>query len=230
MRVEGHGTQVRHHDGPTLASGASHQGVVEVDADRPQPLDDRVVGPVDAAHQEAAVRIGVLHDRTAVGLRQLDGEPGDRREHAVHVETGVDRLADLAQGLELVHLARQLGTPRLELLDELDAVDRHPAWAANAETMATSRSSKGLTSLRQTPSTPTTSWSRIIGAPIVVRKPATRWRSCRPYSGSASTSGICWALRSRPTRPRRVSRSRGIGCSAMSATDSSERPTALISR
>ena len=51
------------------------------------------------------------------------------------------------------------------------------ACAAKAETIAISRSSNGLTSLRHTPSAPTTSWSRIIGAPMVVRKPATRWRS-----------------------------------------------------
>ena len=54
------------------------------------------------------------------------------------------------------------------------------AWTANAVTIAISRSSNGLTSLRQTASAPTTSSSRSIGAPIVVRKPATRWRSCRP--------------------------------------------------
>ena len=51
------------------------------------------------------------------------------------------------------------------------------ACAANADTMAISRSSNGLTSERQTPRAPTTSSSRIIGAPMVVRNPATRCRS-----------------------------------------------------
>ena len=44
---------------------------------------------------------------------------------SVDVEAGADRLADLAQRLELVDLARQLGAARLQLLHELDAVDRH---------------------------------------------------------------------------------------------------------
>ena len=51
------------------------------------------------------------------------------------------------------------------------------AWPAKAVTIAISRSSNGLTSLRQSDSAPTTSSSRINGAPIVVRKPATRCRS-----------------------------------------------------
>ena len=62
----------------------------------------------------------------------------------------------------------------------------------------------------------------------MVRYPATRCRSCRPYSASASTSEICWALRSSATRPIKVSRSNGIGCSAMYRIDSSDSPTALI--
>jgi hypothetical protein len=65
---------------------------------------------------------------------------------------------------------------------------------------------------------------------MVVRKPATRWMSCRRNSASASTSAICWALRSRPTRPISVSRSTGIGCSTMILIDSSDIPTALINR
>ncbi len=51
------------------------------------------------------------------------------------------------------------------------------AWPANAVTRFCSRSSNGLTSLRQTASAPTTSSSTSIGAPIVVRKPATRCKS-----------------------------------------------------
>ena len=54
------------------------------------------------------------------------------------------------------------------------------AWTANAETIVFSRSSNGLTSLRHTRSPPTTSSSSSMGAPMVVRNPATRWRSCAP--------------------------------------------------
>ena len=46
------------------------------------------------------------------------------------------------------------------------------ACPANAVTIAISRSSNGLTSLRHTFSAPTTSSSSSIGAPMVVRKPA----------------------------------------------------------
>ena len=48
------------------------------------------------------------------------------------------------------------------------------ACAANAETMAISRSSNGLDLVRHTFRAPTTSSSRSIGAPMIVRKPATR--------------------------------------------------------
>ena len=41
----------------------------------------------------------------------------------------------------------------------------------------------------------------------------TRWTSGRPYSGSASTSAICCARRSRATRPVSVARSATNGCS-----------------
>jgi hypothetical protein len=109
-------------------------------------------------------------------------------------------------------------------------MDRHGSLTGGAVTIAFSRSSNGLTSLRQTTMLPTTSSSISMGAAIVVRKPATRWRSLRPQSGSVSTSGICWVVRSRPTRPISVSRSIGIGCSAMYSIDSLDSPTALMSR
>ncbi len=44
----------------------------------------------------------------------------DRGQHLVGVEAGADRLADLGEGLELLHLAPQLGRAVLERGDELD--------------------------------------------------------------------------------------------------------------
>ena len=75
------------------------------------------------------------------------------------------------------------------------------AAAANAVSSVMARSSNGSTSVRHTNSTPMTSSSSIIGAPMVERKPSIRWASCRPKSGSASTSLIWSARRSRPRRP-----------------------------
>ena len=54
------------------------------------------------------------------------------------------------------------------------------AWPANVPRIALARSSNGDTSLRHSDIAPTTSSSRIIGADIVVRKPARSMMSRRP--------------------------------------------------
>ena len=69
----------------------------------------------------------VLEDRASVGPRQLTGAGDDRVEHRVEVERRADRAADLAQRRELLHRARQLARPRLQLLEQphvLDGDDR----------------------------------------------------------------------------------------------------------
>ena len=70
-------------------------------------------------------RLDVLHDRAAVGLGQLDGVLGDRVEDVVDVQAGADGLADHPQRLQLVDLLGEFGLACLELLHELDAIDRH---------------------------------------------------------------------------------------------------------
>ena len=72
------------------------------------------LGPVGArgrGSSRSALR--VLHHRAAVGVGELHGVLDDRLQHLVEVEAGADRLADLAQRLELVHLAGQLLRPVL---------------------------------------------------------------------------------------------------------------------
>ena len=60
---------------------------------------------------------------------------------------------------------------------------------ANSSRSSRSRTSKGATSVRHMDSTPTTSSCRIIGVESRVRKPASRWRSWRPYSASLEHVG-----------------------------------------
>ena len=109
VRIRLDGVEVRHGDRPALLGGTADEGLVEVDPDRAQPLDDLRVGPVDGAHEEATVAFGVLHDRAAVGLGQLDGVLRDRAQDVVDVQAGADRLADLLQRLQLADLAGELG-------------------------------------------------------------------------------------------------------------------------
>jgi hypothetical protein len=66
-----------------------------------------------------------LHDRAAVGPRELDGVHGDGGQDPVHVQARAHGLADVAQRLELPDPLGELGAAGLQLLHELDAVDRH---------------------------------------------------------------------------------------------------------
>ena len=52
VRVQRHGAQVRHGDRSAFPGGAPHEGLVHVDADRAQTLDDAGRRAVGAAHQE----------------------------------------------------------------------------------------------------------------------------------------------------------------------------------
>jgi hypothetical protein len=124
VRVQLRGRQVGHRDRTALPGRPAHQGVLEADADGAEPVHHRLLGAVDRAHVEAALVLGVVQDRPAVGRGQLDRVLGDRGEHLVDVEARAHRLADGAQRLELLDLPCQLRLPRLQLLHEVEAVDR----------------------------------------------------------------------------------------------------------
>ena len=216
VRVEVDRAEIGDGDRATLLRGPADQRRVEVDAYVLQPLDHLGRRPVDAAHQEAALGLVVLHDRAAVGAGQLDGVRGDGGQHLVQVEGRADRLADLAERLELVHLPRELGAPLLHLLDQLDAVDRHRSLSGErgedrhlplverADVVAPER--PVLPRPRRRRSSVRPSWC------------GTRRRAGGPGGrtrGRHVTSAICWARPSSATRPISVSRFIGIGCSAM---------------
>ena len=94
--------------------------LVDVDADRLEPVTDVPARAVRRPHPEEPTLLVVLHERPAVGAGELDGVLDDRREHLVRVERRADRLPDLGQGLHLVDLARELGRACLEHRGELD--------------------------------------------------------------------------------------------------------------
>ena len=170
MGVERDCVEVRDGDRPALPGRAADEGLVEADPDRAQLLDDVRLGVrYTLRTRKQRSLLGVLHDRAAVGPRELDGVLGDGRQHLVDVEARADRLADLAQGLELLHLRGQLAPRASSSWTSLTVLTAIAAWAANAETIVLSLSSNGPTSLRHRLSAPTTSPSRTMGAPITVR-------------------------------------------------------------
>ena len=59
----------------------------------------------------------VLVDGARVGPGELAGVGNDRVEYGVEVEGGAEGLADLAQRLQLLDRAGQLGGPGLELAE-----------------------------------------------------------------------------------------------------------------
>ena len=115
MRVQLDPLEVGDRDRTALQAARPTRVVVEVDADRREPFDHVGVGAVDAARPGSTVPLVVLHDRAAVGPGELDRVHGDGRQHVVDVEARAHRLADLAQRLELLDLAGELGAARLEL-------------------------------------------------------------------------------------------------------------------
>ena len=97
--------------------------VVQRDRDVPQLLEHLVAGAVGRPHEEALLGLVELHQRAAVGAGQLHCVHDDRREHRVEVEAGAHRLPDLAQRLQLIDLAGELGAASLEGAHEVQVAD-----------------------------------------------------------------------------------------------------------
>ena len=85
-----------------------------------EPLGERRVAAGRGPDAEAVLVGVVLHDRAAVRTGEPYGAADDAAQHLVEVQRGADRVADLPQHLELVHLGRQLLAPGAEGRDELD--------------------------------------------------------------------------------------------------------------
>ena len=104
------------------------------------------------------------------------------------------------------------------------------ACAANTPSSSMARSVEGATpwSARRRGHTDHLVVERSSAPTSRVRKPATAWRSWRPYSGSSRTSSICWIVRSSATRPtsaaaaelHRVAR----GCTRRNSAETRPRP------
>ena len=104
--------------------GSPDHRLVEVDAGRPQGVQDRRARPVGRPDAELVSDLVVLHERAAVRPRQLDGEGHDGGEHLVGVEAGAHGLPYLGQRLELLHAAGELGRACFQGAEQLDVAQR----------------------------------------------------------------------------------------------------------
>ena len=86
-------------DRPPLSCRPSDQSFVQLDPEAAQPGQQLRAAGIGRPGQEAAVRFDVLHDRTAVALREADGVEDDLEQHLVEHQGRAHRLPDLAQGL-----------------------------------------------------------------------------------------------------------------------------------
>ena len=113
----------------------------------------------------------VLHDRAAVGAGEPYGAADDAAQHLVGVQAGADRVADLPQHLELVHLAASSLLAGLEgLRSARPAAATIAACAANALQQARlARARTGRPGCATPTARPTTSPPSSIGADIRVR-------------------------------------------------------------
>ena len=93
------------------------------EADASPQLEILVVEVVRGAERELLGRLVVLVDRPAIGARELSGAGDDGRQHRVEIERRADGPADVAEGGELPHRARQLGCARLQLAQEAGILD-----------------------------------------------------------------------------------------------------------
>ena len=97
----------------------------------------------------------VLVDRPAVRARQSwSARDDDRREHRLQVERRADRLADLAQRLELLDRARELRVRASSSWNRRTFSMAITAWAAKVSSSVICLSENGRTSMRRMTMTP----------------------------------------------------------------------------
>ena len=113
MLVEVRAGQVGDLQGTPVECRPSDERRVRPDPHLAQRLQELVAAAEGGADGERLVALVELHDRAAVGAGHPHGVLYDAAEHLVQVEAGGDRVADLAEGLELGHL-------RLERAAQLD--------------------------------------------------------------------------------------------------------------
>jgi hypothetical protein len=151
--------------GSALPGGASDEGLVHVDADRAQPLDDagrvgRRCGPEDRSGSSySMIEPPSVPDSSTACIAIVDSTSSTSRLELTASPTS--RSASSSSTL------RASSAPRLQLLDQLDGVHRHGAWPANARRSPSPARRTGCTSLRQTRGR---------------RRPRRRGASARPWS------------------------------------------------
>src|SRR3990172_2309188 len=101
----------------------THEAFALPKRQRPKRLDDLRIEIVGRANVEHLGRLVVLGDRAGVRARELAGARDDRAEHCLDVEGRADRLADLAQGLQLLDRSGQVLGSGLQFLEEADVLD-----------------------------------------------------------------------------------------------------------
>ena len=155
-----------------------------------EPGQQLVAGAERRPDQEPVGLVVVLHDRAAVGAREAYRVGDDPVQHLVRIEGRAHDLSELAEGLDLLHLGGQIRSAGLQRTHQLDLAERdrrlgrevvqHPHLVVAERRDLRCATSRGL----RRPRRPASSEPR--GA---CGSPASRWRSCRPYSASPSTSG-----------------------------------------
>jgi hypothetical protein len=113
--------------GFTRGGRAAQERAVELDRRCPKGFLQLRARAVAGAQPEAPGRGVELEDRATLSPRQLDGARHNRREYLLKVERRADRLARLAQGMQLFHRLAELPLAPLELLEELDVLYRDSA-------------------------------------------------------------------------------------------------------
>ena len=117
MRIGRFAPEVRDLLGLAARRGPAEKRLADVDARRFQRGDERRLGPGTGPHGEQPGCLVVLEDRSAFGPRKLHRPRDDRGQHLVEIEGRRDRLADLAQGTQLLRRTSQL-------LEKLHVLDR----------------------------------------------------------------------------------------------------------
>jgi hypothetical protein len=89
----------------------------------PSHVDHFVREIVGGAEEELLGALVVLVDGARFGAGELVGARDDGAEHGLEVERGAERLADLAEGLQLLDRAGELGRAGLQLAQQSRVLD-----------------------------------------------------------------------------------------------------------
>ena len=110
-------------DGLADHPGPADRSLAEPDRRRPERGELLRRHLVGGSRVKALGSLVELVQDAVVAAGELDRSADDGREHGLEVERGAHGLADLAERAELAHRPRQVGGPRLQLLEQPDVLD-----------------------------------------------------------------------------------------------------------